>query len=121
MKKTLASLAAGAMLSLGGVLAVAAPAHADPIDCTPNAHGSPGYRTFTLYIDGNPCRAPIRAWVDCDQWGTATGGATSANFGTSVADCGWIRGIDPYGSWGYDINTYGSWHRYNMNTGTWES
>lgn len=121
MKKTLATLAAGALLSLGGVVAVAAPAHADPIDCTPTVDGWPGYKTFTLHIEGNPCRVPIRAWVDCELGSIATGSATSANLGQSVADCGWIRGVDRYGDWGYDIYTYSSWHRYNMHTGIWES
>jgi hypothetical protein len=120
MKKTLVSLAAGVMPSLGGVLAITTPAHADPIDCTITADGWPGIQTFTLHIDGNPCRVPLRAWVDCDGWGgVATGSTTSANFATSVADCGWIRGVDPYGDWGYDMYAYGAWHRYDMHTGEW--
>jgi hypothetical protein len=121
-RRTVVQVAALIIGLAGSVVAVSAtPAHADPIDCTPTVGGWPGYQTFTLHIDANPCRVPIRAWAECDQWGTATGSATSANTGTSVADCGWIRGVDPYGEWGYDIYTYGAWHRYDMRVGQWQS
>ena len=126
MNKTLATIGAAAMLSLGGVSVAATPAHADPIDCSANTSGSPGNTSFTLHINANPCGYPIRAWGDCTTeefffgvgW-TTTGGSTTAYSGESVASCSGAF-IENY-YYGYDMYINGGWHRYNMYFGTWDS
>ena len=127
MKKTLATFTATSMLALGGAVAIAAPAHADPINCNASVGGTPGNVTFTLNIKANPCRYPMRAWDECTMediglglgnW-TATSGTTQAYSGEAVANCS--PGIVDTYFWGYDMYYSGGWHRYNMETDTWES
>lgn len=127
MKKTLATLAATSMLTLGGAVALATPAHADPINCTADVSGSPGNSSFTLHINANPCRYPMRAWGECTlgelglgagEWST-TSGTTEAYSGAAVASCG-AAFIENY-YYGYDQYYGGAWHRYNMYFDEWDS
>ncbi|MGC0420054.1 hypothetical protein [Embleya sp. AB8] len=99
-KKLAAAATAAALATVGGVL-TAAPASADPIDCTVHAHGSAGVTSVTLHVDLNPCYHKVVVKVFC--WSPLSGDRSATNssrafYGDVVADCSW-RGQLQHWTW----------------------
>jgi len=129
MKTAVAKIVSTALLasglSLGGALAAATGAHADPIDCSIGAYGSNGNSSFTVHWNTNYCRYPVRAWAECTgedftlgwTWKTTSGSSTSIS-DSEEAQCG--AGITESYYYGYDIYINGKWHRYNMYFDEWD-